>query len=81
MSDTRRYTVIIEKGETNWGAYSPDVPGCGVVADTRTEVEQLITEALAFHFEGLLLAGQRIPEPVSDAITVAVSLPELSHIA
>lgn len=70
-----RYTVIIEKGETNYGAYAPDIPGCGTVADTREEVERLIREAIEFHLEGLALAGQPIPQPVSDAITVDVSVP------
>jgi len=70
-----RYTVIIEKGETNYGAYAPDIPGCGTVADTREEVEQLIREAIEFHLEGLALAGQPIPQSVSDAITVEVSVP------
>ncbi|MHC5730999.1 MAG: type II toxin-antitoxin system HicB family antitoxin, partial [Nostoc sp.] len=23
-----RYTVVIEKGETSYGAYVPDLPGC-----------------------------------------------------
>ena len=30
----KRYAVILEKGETNWGAYSPDVPGCIAIGDT-----------------------------------------------
>ncbi|MGI8855446.1 MAG: type II toxin-antitoxin system HicB family antitoxin [Thermomicrobiales bacterium] len=70
-----RYTVIIEKGETNYGAYAPDIPGCGTVAGAREEVELLIQEAIEFHLEGLALAGQPIPQPVSDAITVNVTLP------
>jgi len=37
-----RILVIIEKGENSYGAYSPDVPGCVAVADTREEVEQLM---------------------------------------
>ena len=77
----KRYTVIIERGEENWGAYSPDVPGCAAVGDTREEVEASIADALEFHFEGLLLAGQPIPEPVSDAITVDVPVPDLAQIA
>lgn len=38
--------VIIEKGETSYGAYSPDIPGCVAVGDTREEVEQRMREAL-----------------------------------
>jgi HicB_like antitoxin of bacterial toxin-antitoxin system len=40
-----RYTVLIEKGPTSYGAYVPDLPGCVVVAETRDEVERLIREA------------------------------------
>lgn len=40
-----RILVIIEKGEDSYGAYSPDVPGCVAVGDTREEVEQLMKEA------------------------------------
>jgi len=44
-----RILVIIEKGENSYGAYSPDVPGCVAVGDTREEVEQLMKEALQEH--------------------------------
>jgi predicted RNase H-like HicB family nuclease len=33
-----RYAVIIEKGESSYGAYVPDLPGC-VAAETKAEVE------------------------------------------
>jgi hypothetical protein len=32
-----KYTVIIEKGPTKYGAYAPDVPGLGAVGDTPEE--------------------------------------------
>lgn len=70
-----RYTVIIEKGETSYGAYAPDLSGCIAVGETREEVEQLIQEAIEFHLEGMQLAGLPIPQPSSDAITVEVSFP------
>ena len=46
-----RILVIIEKGENSYGAYSPDVPGCVAVGDTREEVEQLMKEALQEHLQ------------------------------
>jgi predicted RNase H-like HicB family nuclease len=58
-----RYLVIIEKSETGYGAYAPDVPGCGVAGATVEEVQQLIQEALAFHLEGLREEGLPIPQP------------------
>jgi predicted RNase H-like HicB family nuclease len=32
-------------------AYVPDLPGCVAAAETRTEVLQLIREAIEFHIE------------------------------
>jgi predicted RNase H-like HicB family nuclease len=60
-----RYAVIIEKGETSYGAYVPDLPGCVAVAETLEEVEDLIKEAIKFHIEGLREEGLPIPEPTS----------------
>lgn len=36
------YLVVVEKGETGYGAYVPDLPGCVAVAETRREVLKLI---------------------------------------
>jgi len=52
-----RYAVVIEKGETSYGAYVPDLPGCVAVGETLEEVKQLITEAIEFHIEGMLVDG------------------------
>ena len=39
-----RYAVIVEEGETSFGAYVPDLPGCVAVAETRNEVLRLIDQ-------------------------------------
>jgi predicted RNase H-like HicB family nuclease len=59
-----RYAVVIERGQTSYGAYVPDLPGCVVVAKTLEEVKMLIQESIAFHLEGLQEDGGSIPEPV-----------------
>lgn len=59
------YLVVIEQEGKSWGAYCPDLPGVGVVGDTRDEVEQLIREAILFHLEGLREAGDPIPAPAA----------------
>ena len=41
-----RYAVIIEQGETSYGAYVPDLPGCVAVAETKEEVMALIKDAI-----------------------------------
>ena len=68
-----QYTVIIEKGETSYGASVPDLPGCVAVAETRKEVETLIREAIEFHLEGLREDGMTIPEPTSSSQLVEVA--------
>ena len=60
-----RYMVVIEKGETSWGAYVPDLPGCVAVGETEAEVKQLIQEAIEFHLEDLTETGVQIPPPLS----------------
>jgi predicted RNase H-like HicB family nuclease len=60
-----RYAVVVERGETSFGAYVPDLPGCVAAAETKEEVLKLIHEAIEFHVEGLREDGQPIPEPSS----------------
>jgi predicted RNase H-like HicB family nuclease len=67
-----RYAVIVEEGETSFGAYVPDLPGCVAVAETREEVLRLIEEAIEFHVDGLRQDGQPIPEPSSSIEYVEV---------
>jgi predicted RNase H-like HicB family nuclease len=69
-----RYLVVIERGETSYGAYVPDLPGCVAVGETAEEARHLIQEAIALHLEGLRADGQPIPEPTSqgDYLDVAV---------
>lgn len=60
-----KYAVVIEKAESNYSAYVPDLPGCVTVGDTVEAVERLIREAMAFHIEGLREDGLPIPEPTT----------------
>ncbi len=67
-----RYMVVIEKGETSYGAYVPDLPGCVAVGETEEEVKRLIQEAIGFHLEDLTEAGSTIPAPISKGDYVEV---------
>ena len=58
-----RYAVVIEKSETGYGAYVPDLPGCVAVGETVHDTERLIREAIEFHLEGLREDGIAVPEP------------------
>ena len=66
------YLVILEKGESSYGAHVPDLPGCVAVAETRREVLKLIREAIKRHVEALREAGDTVPAPVSKSEVVRV---------
>ena len=68
-----KYTVVIEEGETSFGAFVPDLPGCIAAAETREEVLVLIKEAIEFHIEGMIKDGAEVPEPHCDFTTIEVS--------
>ena len=67
-----RYLVVVEKSETGFGAYVPDLAGCVAVGDTREEVVKLIQEAVEFHIEGLKDAGEPVPAPSSQSELIDV---------
>ncbi len=60
-----KFLVVIEKGENNFSAYSPDVSGCVSTGKTVEETISNMKEALEFHIEGLLEDGESFPSPKS----------------
>ena len=60
-----RYAIVIEKAESNYSAYVPDLPGCVATGATVEETESQIREAIAFHLEGMREDGIAIPQPAS----------------
>ncbi len=56
-----RYTILIEEGDTSFGAYVPDLPGCVAAAATREEAVQLIHEGIDEQLQILREDGQSIP--------------------
>ncbi len=68
-----RYAIVIEKAESNYSAYVPDLPGCIATGATVSEVEQLIREAISFHIEGLKEDGIIPPAPVSQVEYIEVA--------
>jgi predicted RNase H-like HicB family nuclease len=59
----KKYLIVIEETGTGYSAYSPDLPGCVATGATHEEVEKNMSEAIAFHLEGLRLEGEPVPEP------------------
>jgi len=60
-----KYAVVIEQGDTSYGAYVPDLLGCVAVGESLEEVKRLIREAIFFHLEGLREEGLPIPPATS----------------
>ena len=67
-----RYMVVVERGETSWGAQVPDLPGCVAVGENRQEVLRLIREAIELHIDGLKRDGLPVPSPSSEVEFVEV---------
>ena len=58
-----RHAVVIEKVIGSYSAYVPDLPGCIATGKTMSEVEFEISEAIAFHSEGMINDGLPVPPP------------------
>jgi predicted RNase H-like HicB family nuclease len=71
-TNSMRYAVVIEKGERNYSAYVPDLPGCVSVGDTPEQVKAEIRDAIEFHLEGMREDGLPVPKPSSEADYVEV---------
>ena len=67
-----RYMVVVERGDTSWGAHVPDLPGCVAIGETREEVLRLIREAIELHIDGLKQDGLPVPGPSSEVEFVEV---------
>ena len=68
-----RYLVVIEKTQTGYSAYSPDVLGCVSTGATLEEVNQNMQEALEFHIDGLIEEGLEIPDPSTYSAYIEVA--------
>jgi len=68
-----RYAIVIEKADSNYSAYVPDLPGCVATGQTIKETEQQIREAIEFHLEGLREDGLPIPPPQSQVEYVEIA--------
>lgn len=68
-----RYLIVIEKAKHNYGAYSPDLPGCVATGRTREETKRKMLEAIEMHIRGLREDGLPIPKPSSSSEYVAIA--------
>jgi predicted RNase H-like HicB family nuclease len=68
-----RYAIVIEKAESNYAAYVPDLPGCVATGQTIEETEKEIREAIDLHLRGMREDGLPIPEPSSSVDYVEIA--------
>jgi predicted RNase H-like HicB family nuclease len=68
-----KFMIVIEKVETGYSAFSPDLPGCVATGSTREETEQNMYNAIEMHIEGLLEDGIPIPEPTTISEYILIS--------
>ncbi len=60
-----KYLVVIEKFETGFSAFSPDVPGRMTVGDTVENTIVNMREAIELYLEAAAERGQDLPFPQS----------------
>ena len=58
-----RFAIVIEKAESNYSAYVPDLPGCVATGATVAATEANLREAIRFHIDGLQEDGLPVPAP------------------
>jgi len=67
-----KYLIVVEKTETGFSAYSPDLLGCVTTGATEEETEANMKEAIAFHVEGLKAEGLPVPQPSTKSAYIEV---------
>ena len=68
-----KYLIVVEKIETGFSAYSPDLLGCVATGATEEETEANMKEAIAFHVEGLKEEGFPVPQPSAKSSYIEVA--------
>ncbi|MBD3376502.1 type II toxin-antitoxin system HicB family antitoxin [candidate division KSB1 bacterium] len=68
----KQYLIVIEKTNTGYSAYSPDLQGCVATGSTKKDVEKNMIEAIEFHLEGLQAEGLTIPSSSSYSKTIKI---------
>ncbi len=75
--ERRYFPAQIEAGDSSYGVWFADLPGCVSAGDTIAEAIEGAHEALALHIAGMVEDGDVIPvasEPALESGSVAVSM-------
>jgi len=70
-----KFLIVIEKSETGYSAYSPDLPGCVATGRTERETEKRMYEAIKMHVEGMLEDDMPVPKSTATSVYAIVSKP------
>lgn len=70
-----RYLIVIERGDHNYSAYAPDLPGCITTGSSYEEVQKNMVEAIRLHLKGMIEDHEPIPVPQTSAAYADVPLP------
>jgi predicted RNase H-like HicB family nuclease len=64
LKDEKRQNivVILEKSDSNYSAYIPELDGCIATGETIQETVNNIEEAVEFHLAGMKEEGLNVPE-------------------
>lgn len=68
-----KYAVVIERADSNFSAYVPDLPGCIATGSTIEQVESDLREAIKIHLEGMKEDGLSAPTPSSSVEYIEVA--------
>ena len=77
----KRYLIVIEKANGNYGAHAPDLPGCGALGDTIEETLRNMKRAIEMHVKAMHEDGGEIPEPSTIGDYVEIREPRRVKIA
>ena len=62
--------VLIERTDTGYSAYSPDLPGCVAAGETIDETKRLMREAIDLYISEIRLSGTPLPKSSTVAFEV-----------
>ena len=64
-----RFSVVIERDESGYYAYCPELQGCYTQGDTYEEALVNIKDAIRLHVEDRVESGEEIPQAESISLT------------
>jgi predicted RNase H-like HicB family nuclease len=68
----RRFLIVVERANSNFSAYSPDLPGCVATGASAEETTAKMRAAVEMHVQGLREDRLPVPEPSAIAAYVEV---------